>query len=206
MTTVLTDETWEWIERNGRRVTFRRGDRLLHEADEGDHVYAIRSGHVKALAVTSKGDEVLLAVRGPNQTIGELGALDPGPRESSAVAKDDVVAWVLTGDLYLRLLREIPDAAVAQLTVVISRFRESIRHYIERSDELTSRIANRLLILMDENGEPELSLTQSELATWVGATREATVRGLGRLRESGAIETARGTITVSDAGLLARFT
>ena len=145
-------------------------------------------------------------MRGPNQTIGELGALDPGPRESSAVAKDDVVAWVLTGDLYLRLLREIPDAAVAQLTVVISRFRESIRHYIERSDELTSRIANRLLILMDENGEPELSLTQSELATWVGATREATVRGLGRLRESGAIETARGTITVSDAGLLARFT
>lgn len=33
----------------------------------------------------------------------------------------------------------------------------------------------------------EINLTQSELASWVGATREATVRCLRRLKSSGAI-------------------
>lgn len=205
MEDLLSDEAWEWIESRARRVRFDAGTRLAVEGDDTDHVYAIRSGRVKAVAVTTAGEELLLAVRGPDQTVGELAALDPGPREASLVAWGEVEAWVLTRDQYLRMLTEIPGAAVAQLRVVVSRLRESIRDAIDRGEDLTSRISGRLLALMDESGSPELAILQKELAAWVGATREGTVRCLRDLRSAGAIATDRGRITVLDRDVLARF-
>ena len=43
-----------------------------------------------------------------------------------------------------------------------------------------------------------------ELATWCGSSREATAKALRTLREIGAIETARRTVTITDEGELRR--
>jgi CRP-like cAMP-binding protein len=44
----------------------------------------------------------------------------------------------------------------------------------------------------------ELPMTQSDLAEWIGATRESTARALAQFRRAGLIETCRGRIVVLD--------
>jgi CRP-like cAMP-binding protein len=47
-----------------------------------------------------------------------------------------------------------------------------------------------------------LRLSQEELASWVGATREATAKALAMLRSMGVINTARRRVEVLDAARL----
>ncbi len=201
----LSDEAWQWIEREGRRVTFVRGERLMTEGARASHVYAIASGEVKALAESSSGNPVLLALVGPHQTVGILSAFDQRPREFTAIARNDVTAWKLTRQQYGRLLIELPLVGAAQLEAVATRFRLLIRMCVGRSDDLSCRISRRLQTMSIDTSCSDLHLTQSELASWVGASREATVRCLGRLRASGAIATHRGGITILSTEKLSHF-
>ncbi len=201
----LSDEAWQWIKSEGRRVTFVRGDRLMTEGEPASHVYAIASGEVKALAESSSGNPVLLALIGPHQTIGLLSAFDEGPREFTAIARNDVTAWILTRQQYGRMLIQLPAVGAAQLEAVATRFRVSMRMSVERSDDLACRISRQLQTMSIDTSCRDLHLTQSELASWVGATREATGRCLRRLRVSGAIATHRGGITILSNERLVQF-
>lgn len=177
----------------------------MTEGARASHVFAIAAGEVKALAESSSGNPVLLALIGPDQTIGLLSAFDQGPREFTAIARNDVTAWILTDEQYGRMLTQLPSVGAAQLEAVATRFRMSIRMSVERSDDLACRISKQLQTMSADTGCGELELTQSELASWVGASREATGRCLGRLRVSGAIATHRGGITILSNEKLARF-
>ena len=50
-----------------------------------------------------------------------------------------------------------------------------------------------------------IGVSQDDLATWVGANREATSRALGRLRDRGWIETGRRRIDLLDIPALRRL-
>lgn len=177
----------------------------MTEGERASHVYTIASGEVKALAESSSGNPVLLALIGPDQTIGLLSAFDRGPREFTAIARNNVTAWILTGPQYGRMLIQLPSVGAAQLEAVATRFRMSMRMSVERSDDLACRISRQLQTMSTDTSCEDLQLTQSELASWVGATREATGRCLGRLRASGAIATHRGGITILSEERLAQF-
>jgi CRP-like cAMP-binding protein len=68
-----------------------------------------------------------------------------------------------------------------------------------------NRVARRLVELADRFGEPtefgtriSLPLTPDELASWVGASREAVTKALRILRTHGYVLTHRRTFTVID--------
>jgi CRP-like cAMP-binding protein len=70
-------------------------------------------------------------------------------------------------------------------------------------------VAKRLVELAADHGTPdgagtriELSLTQDELASWTGATRETVSRALRLMRRLGWIATDHRSITVLDPGAL----
>ncbi len=163
----LSDEAWQWIKREGRRVTFVRGERLMTEGERASHVYAIASGEVKALAESSSGNPVLLALIGPDQTIGLLSAFDRGPREFTAIARNNVTAWILTGPQYGRMLIQLPSVGAAQLEAVATRFRMSMRMSVERSDDLACRISRQLQTMSTDTSCERLA-ADSERARQLG--------------------------------------
>ncbi len=177
----------------------------MTEGARASHVYVIASGEVKVLAESSSGNPVLLAIIGPDQSIGVLSAFDQRPREFTAIARNNVTVWKLSRRQYARLLTEMPLVGVAQLEAVSIRFRLLIRMCVGRSDDLSCRISRRLQTMSTDLSCRDLELTQSELASWVGASREATVRCLKRIRASGAIETHRGGITILSDEKLSKF-
>jgi CRP/FNR family transcriptional regulator, cyclic AMP receptor protein len=169
-------------------------------------VLLIRTGRAKVVLTASSGKQVLLAVRGPGDLVGEFAAVDGGTRSASVRALTPLHGWLVPAEVLLQHLESESGAALELLRLVVARLREAD---LQRLDfgvlDTTGRIANLLQVLADRHEQAGwLHLTQSEMGEAVGASREATVKALRRLRGAGLVETQRGRIRVTAPQELAR--
>ena len=209
---VLTSDEWRTLQERARARTFRARQVLFREGVPGDSVLAIRSGRVKVSVGTTSGREIVLAVKEPGELVGELAALDGRPRSATATALDPVEALVLSSASFLEFVEDHPRLAVRLLQVLVAQLRASDTRSAERdTGDIDCRVARRLIDLAERFGEHRgsgieiaLNLSQDDLAGWVGATREATSRALGRLRTDGCVTTGRHRITLIDIPELRR--
>jgi CRP/FNR family transcriptional regulator, cyclic AMP receptor protein len=200
------------LREQGTPRAFRRGAVLFSEGDVADRVFLIEHGWVTLRTATPAGGEVILGLRGPGDVLGELSALDGEPRSATAVAVDDVEAVVASAGGLSAMVGRDSELAGELLRVLARRLRESDRQRLEFAmlDSL-GRVARRLLELAERFGEPgddgvrvELPLSQEQLASWCGCSREATVKALRTLREVAGVTTGRRTFTLRDPELLRR--
>ena len=197
----------------GTARRYKRGGALFLEGEIADRVFLVESGWVTLRTSGPEGDEMILGLRGPGEVVGEMSALDGAPRSATAIAVDEVETTVVAASSLTRLIDH--DAAVAGdlLRLMARRLRESGSERFEfMALDALARVARRLLDLAERFGAPdddggtrvELPLSQEELASWVGASREATVKALRTLREIGSITTGRRLVTIVDRAALLR--
>lgn len=195
----------------GRRVRFRRGQALFTEGDIAERVFIIERGWVMISSVAPGGREIVLGIRGPGDVIGDLSALDGSPRSATAIAVGDVEATVASGSAFTRALTDA-GTAMELLRILAARLRDADRKRLEFAAlDTLGRVAWRLQELgerfgeeTDEGVEVELPLSQEQLASWCGASREATVKALATLRSLGCIATGRRSVQIRDADALRR--
>jgi CRP/FNR family transcriptional regulator, cyclic AMP receptor protein len=202
----LNRDEWHTLEAAGRHRRFRARQRLFREGEPGDHVLAIASGRVKVSVQTRQGREILLAVKESGDLVGELSVIDGRPRSATAIALEPVEALVVTAPAFVEFVEGHPRIAVRLLRMLAAQIRDADRRSIDRdAGDITCRVARRLVDLAERLGEHRgsgveitLALSQADLAAWVGATREATSRALGRLRAEGSLTTGRQRIVLTD--------
>jgi CRP-like cAMP-binding protein len=195
----------------GRRVKFRRGQALFTEGDLAERVFIIERGWVIISSIAPGGREIVLGIRGPGDVIGDLSALDGAPRSGTALAVGDVEATVTAASV---LTRALTDAATAMelLRILAARLRDADRKRLEFAAlDTLGRVAWRLEELGERFGEQtpegievELPLSQEQLASWCGASREATVKALATLRSLGCVATGRRNVLIRDDEALRR--
>jgi CRP-like cAMP-binding protein len=193
-----------------RRRTIPKSQPILVAGAAGDDVVVVLSGRVRLVAYGAEQREVVLAIRGPGELLGDMAALGARRRTASAVALDDVEAGFLRGEQFRDFLRDRPDAALVMIRMLVARLADASQDLVDlATQDSVGRIAKRLLELSAEHGVPvdggtriELSLTQDELARWTGATRETVSRALRLMRQLGWVSTDHRTITVLDAAAL----
>jgi CRP/FNR family cyclic AMP-dependent transcriptional regulator len=209
----LTPGELEVLTSLGRRQRYPKGAPLFVEGEQSDRVLCILDGRVKISLVTADGKEVVLAVRGPGDLLGDQAFLDGEPRSASAFALDPVNSVVVQARDFTAFLEEQPRVALLLLKMISRRLRDADRKRAEfAAFDTVGRVASRLLELAERFGETHengirisLPLTQEELAGWTGSSREAVSKALGSLRSLGCIETRRRGITILDvAGLRKR--
>jgi CRP/FNR family transcriptional regulator, cyclic AMP receptor protein len=196
----------------GMSRSYRRGEALFSEGDVADRVFLIERGWVTLRIATPAGGEVILGLWGPGDVIGELSALDGEPRTATALAVDEVAAVVAPAGAMRALLERQPELAGELLRLLAGRLRDSNRQRLEFAMlDCLGRVARRLLELAERFGEPgpdgiriELPLSQEQLASWCGCSREATVKALRTLREVAGVSTGRRVVTLRDPELLHR--
>ena len=189
-----------------RRRRIRRAETILRAGAAGDEVVVVLDGRVKLTAYGPDRREVVIALRGPGELLGEMAALAGQRRTATAVAVDDVEAGFLHADELRDFLRDHPDAALVMIRMLVRRLSEATRDVVDLATrDSVGRIAKRLLELAAEHGAPtdggtriELSLSQDELARWTGATRETVSRALRLMRQLGWVATDHRTVTVLD--------
>jgi CRP/FNR family transcriptional regulator, cyclic AMP receptor protein len=188
---------------------FSRSEALVRAGAAGDDVAVVLSGSVRLVAFGVEGREVILAIRGPGELIGEMAALGGQRRTATAVAIDDVRAGFMHAEEFRAYLREHPDAALVLIRTLVRRLTESTRDVVDlATQDSVGRVAKRLLELAANHGTPgdggsvELGLTQDDLASWTGATRETVSRALRLMRQLGWVTTGNRTIVVLDSDAL----
>lgn len=208
---LLDEETRAELRRRGRLQRFKPGGVLLYEAQFDAPVFVLVEGRVRVSALASDGRELILAFRGPGSILGELAALDHGKCSASVTALGEVLAISLSASEFHAFLRARPEAAIALLRLLGERQRiiDSKRVQFAALDT-AGRVAARIVELAARFGvlQPDgsilvtLTLSQEELSTWVGSSREATVKALAQLRSLGLVETGRRRILVHDMAAL----
>ena len=166
----------------------------------------VLSGNVKLISVSEDGTEVLLALRGPEDVLGELGAIDGRPRSASAIALDEVEALVMPAADFKSFLERHPRAAMVIVEMLAARLRDADRKRVEfAAQDSMSRVAARIVELSERFGEEsdgtiriELPISQEELAGWTGCSRDSVVKALQSMRGLGWIDTERRRIIVRD--------
>jgi CRP-like cAMP-binding protein len=199
------------LEDRGQPHRYAAGARLFLQGDPSDSVILIRSGTVKVVALTVDGDERILALLSAGEVLGEIGAVDGAPRSADAWAVDDVDAVVVPRAEFLDHLAEHPGTALGLLESTVGKLRDTVRAEAEYgTTSVTCRVAGRLTQLATTHGtsteagvEISVVITQTELAQWVGATRESVARSLSSLRRTGLVGSRGRKLVVHDAEALA---
>ncbi len=199
-----------------RRLACRRW--LFHEGDRTDDAYLVVSGLIKLIKTSSNGSEVLLAIRGAGDLVGELSTMDGEPRLVSAVTMTESHVISIGRVHLISVMRERQDLTLALLANLTSQLRSMAFHTLAvTADDSRALVARRLFQLASEprfeslrsNRESsivvEMPVSQRELATWAGASHRSTVGVLEQLRNDEIITTSRLHLEVLDlAGLQLR--
>jgi CRP-like cAMP-binding protein len=191
-----------------RRATYERGDVLFHEADVTRHAALVESGSVKIVRRRPDGADMILAVRGPNDLVGEMAAIDGTPRSASAIAMSRVVVHIIDAPAFEAFVRVNSNVAWMLLRSMAERQRDADqRRLTHATKSVTHRVVAELLDMAErkvalDGAEGDLLVSQGELAEAVGATREAVAKAIGEMRKIGAIDTARRRMRIVDRGLL----
>jgi CRP/FNR family cyclic AMP-dependent transcriptional regulator len=185
--------------RYGRNVT------ILHEGDDSGPVVVLLHGRVKIATTSDAGRQAIVAVRGPGDLLGELAAIDGARRSTSVTTLEPVELLLLSRGDFLALLERHPRMAVVLLRVVASRVRYADAQQAQFSThDVVGRLAQRLVELCarfgeirDRGIEIDLAMSQEELASWIGASREGVSKAFGVLRALHIVETGRRHVTCS---------
>jgi CRP/FNR family transcriptional regulator, cyclic AMP receptor protein len=218
------------LEARARVRAYRRGEVLFAEGEPSTWVAILLAGRVKAYSHREHGGEALLAVRGPGALLGEVAAIDGGPRSATVATLEPARALTLTAVEFMAFLQANGRVSLLMMRVLCQRWRDADRKRIEFGMfDATGRVAQRLVELAERFGVPyeqggcgratgavtgrhaegesvriTLNLSQEELAGWVGASREAVSKALRTLRRHGWIETGRRRVIVHDLQALRR--
>ena len=185
-------------------TVFRSGDTIFAQGASTTDVLVLTEGWVKIMAITRKRHEIVLALRGPGDIIGELAGNSAGHRTATVAAIGPIRALAVTHDRFTLFLDSNLGAGRAYRHVVTQRWNEAADMLRSRSvDNGAQRLAALLLDLAGRHGIPAASgtvitipLSQEEIASLVGTSRATVTRALGNWRDGGLISTARHQITI----------
>lgn len=198
------------LESAGSRTVYPAGTPLFHQGEPTRHVVVIDDGWVKVTATSARGWSALLALRGPGDIVGELSAIDGSPRMATVTTLTTLTGLVIRGERLDRCVTEQPVVALAICRHLANSLRESDRRRMQfGASNGDGRLIGFLVDLMDRNGVPDgttiridLPLSQQDLASSVGLSREVVARTMRVLRSRGTVRTGRRSVVVLRPDLL----
>lgn len=173
------------------------GQVLFKHGDPGDTLYAILEGALEFSVISADGRKLSLDVMHRGAVFGEIALFDPGPRTASVTALEPSRVLGIRNADAMAALHRSPDFGIDMLRLAGKRMRWMGYQLSEQVFlPLPARLAKKILHLTSHMPDPEpmLSLSQTELAEFAGASREAVSKILSRWGRSGIVSASRGGV------------
>jgi len=184
---------------HGIARSYPRNTIIVTEGDTTDSLYIILEGRVKAFVSDGEGHDMVLSTQGPGEYFGEM-ALDEGPRSASIMTLEPSRFLVVQKNDLRNFVMENPAFALSLIEKLIHRARSltaSVKSLALM--DVYGRVA-RLLLELAENTGDKLTipqrLTQQEIASRIGASREMVSRILKDLSSGGYLTQSRTGIVL----------
>jgi CRP/FNR family cyclic AMP-dependent transcriptional regulator len=194
----------------GSPVKLRREDVLFYQEQAAAALFFIEAGMVKLTRTSNTGRQQIVSVNGAQQLVGEecLCGGEPVLYRSEAECLTDVVVYRIPASAVLRLYG-IPDFAAALVSYAIRRDVD----FIHKADLLVGHDVNhrilhglaelaRLVPTYGDGNAFPIPMTQAEIASFVGATRETTSTILSLLQKRALVSLSRRLVTTVHPDLL----
>jgi CRP-like cAMP-binding protein len=184
--------------------SFRKGGVLISEGAQPKGIYAVLHGRVRAVRRVGDADEILIYVGEAGFWVGEFAVLARVPSIGSVIADTAVRALFLPAREFERIVEDEPRYYRAFADLSFERHALLFRYLVEAGglapDEwLRTRLVD--LAAMRRNESPTsdpftITMSQSDLAKMVGASRQTLSRLLDRLQTRGLIKIGYRSIRV----------
>ena len=201
----LPDDELDVLGRSLGKRTFGKGMIIFHRGSPGQTLYIIETGLVRIFSLSESGQELTVNLYGPGELFGEMAVLDARTRSAGALCMERTVTHTLHRDVFVRCLQRNPTLAYGIIELLSARLRYTTYHLESLAFlDVYGRVADKLLELADRFGgrgqsaRLDLHLTQSELASWLAASRESVNKVLGQFRDQGLIAVDGQEITILD--------
>jgi CRP-like cAMP-binding protein len=201
-----SEELRRAIEKAAVRVRLRGGEVLFRHGDAGDALYIIERGKIEISVQAADGRKLALDVLHDGEVFGEI-ALFGGHRTATATALSDCELRCIRRANVLEALRRKPELALDFIDVLCERLRKLSGKLEERAFlPVPVRLANRLLYLdakLADGGQ--VTVSQADLADFVGGTRESVAKTLSVWRARNWVALSRGSIRIVDRAALEKL-
>jgi CRP/FNR family transcriptional regulator, cyclic AMP receptor protein len=195
----LGSDQLEKLRAASRSRDYAVGETVFAPEDRPHSLYLLEAGLVRIFRLSESGAETTFGYVAPGEVFGEMAAIGVYPRQSFAVAVRRSRIWRIPQELFRDVLHQNPGIAVEvtrQVGERLKRIENRVESLVFR--DARSRLALMLLELAADFGEPDgagvaltMELTQAELATLVGSTRQ-TVNACLREFEAQGLTERRG--------------
>lgn len=166
----------------GTARSYRRGTLLIEEGTQGDCLYLVLSGRLRAFGCDARGREITYGVYGVGDYVGEM-SLDGGPRAASVITEESSRCIMLTRDSILAHISEHPEFALDLLAKVIRRARAAT---LSTKQMALHDVYGRLKALLES--APLERLTHQAMARRLGCSREMVSKLMKDLELGGYLE------------------
>jgi len=193
------------------KAGFEPGQTIFTRGDAGIDVYLVVKGRVRLSVFSLDGRLLSFKHADAGDIFGEIAALDGGARTADAVALTRVDAMTLAHEQLNKLIAtnaRVARAAIASLCRRLRDTSEQVEAIALHPVEV--RLARFLLSklnpreaggLPDSGATLDLGMSQSELASLIGASRQKVNAALALLERSGAIKRVSGRVACNRAKL-----
>lgn len=177
------------LAQRGALRRFRKGALLIQEGDQGDTLYIVLAGRLRAFAEDANGRAITYGDYGPGEFVGEM-SLDGGPRSASVEATETALCAVVPRAALLAHIAEQPGFALELLAKVIRRARAAT---LSARQLALNDVYGRLKQQLEASAAPQADgsrwiaqrLTHRALAERVGCSREMVSRVMKDLQAGG---------------------
>jgi CRP-like cAMP-binding protein len=184
----------------------RARETILRQGEDGDALIILLEGIVRVSMVASNGREIILDYAEPGAVLGEIALLDGLPRTASATALWNGRMLRLSRPAFEQFIERHPKMAMRMMREMARRLRETdMTIESDRAFATGPRLARYIKRLSETKAEGERltgGISQSELGSFVGISREHINRQLSAWAGAGVIALDQGRIRVLDSEYL----
>ncbi|MDF2440698.1 MAG: family transcriptional regulator, cyclic receptor protein [Abditibacteriota bacterium] len=176
-----------------RRQVCRTGTTIFECGAHSSYIYLLVEGTVKVFNERPDAEDVILAVCGPGEVLGELNAVDGLGHSASVATLENSVFYVIERDAFVQCLHAMPVLMFNLMLNISRRLRLATQHIqVLARQDVYSRVATQLLLFSEQYGYSvapgeiliPLRLTQSDLAALIGASRVRVNQALAALKRN----------------------
>jgi len=189
---VLTDDELSLVDRGKVTRQYLPGDVIFHEGDECRGVHCIESGLIGIRKMDAAGNEILLRLNHPGDTMGYRSFLAGNDHNNSAKALEPSVICLVSGTTVRSLLEKNPALGLRFLKHAAKDLDDAEEKVLQTTTlPVRARFAHLLLVLKNRYGIAgedgslilELPLSRQDMAAMIGIRPESMSRAIRSFEE-----------------------
>jgi CRP/FNR family cyclic AMP-dependent transcriptional regulator len=193
---------------------YPKGAMLCLEGQSPRGVFVLCTGRAKLSTTSSEGKSMILRVAEPGEVLGLTAALSGSPYEATVETLEPSQANFIAQSDFVRFLQEFPEVGLKvakQLTHNCQCAYEEIRS-LGLSNSVPEKLAKLILRWAEHPLDPaarkpnetalRVTLTQEEIAQFIGTSRETVSRVLASFRREGFLRVKGATWTILNRSAL----